>query len=189
MKRIAITVAALATFAAIGLSGLHADAQGMMGRGYGGMGYGMGPGMMSGQGGWGRGMMGAYDEGWFEALKKKLAITPAQESAWTGYVSAAKANSQSMIDTHNNMDFDAVNKMSAQEQIDFMRSMHEARIDQMSKVLEARDKLFKALDDKQRQTAETALGGYGMGFGGMGPGMMGYGGAPCGGPGQGPQGR
>jgi hypothetical protein len=191
MKRIAKVVAA-AAFSVVGFYGLQAAAQGMgMGRGGGyGMGYGMGPGMMSGQG-WGGRMMGAYDEGWFEALKKKLAITPAQEGAWNGYVTAAKTNAKTMIDTHNNMDFDALSKMSAKEQVAFMRSMHEARIDQMGAVLDARETLLKALDDNQRKIAETALGGYGLGMGGgmMGGPGMGYGGAPCGGPGQSPQGR
>lgn len=174
MKRIAMTVAAVAAFGAVGLYGLHAMAQGM------GPGTGMGPGMM--MGGQGRGpMMGAYDQGWFDALKKKLAITSAQEKAWDAYVAAAQANAKSMIDTHNSIDFEAVQKMAPKDQVDFMRKMHETRLDQMTSVIEARDALFKVLDDKQQKTAQTALGSYGMGYGGMmmGPGMMGYGGMPC----------
>ncbi|MBI2241468.1 MAG: Spy/CpxP family protein refolding chaperone [Magnetospirillum gryphiswaldense] len=164
MKRITMTVVA-AAFGIVGLYGLHAMAQGM------GPGYGMGPGMM----------MGAYDQGWFDALKKKLAISSAQEKAWDAYVAAAQANAKSMIDTHNSIDFEAVQKMAPKEQIDFMRKMHETRLDQMTSVIEARDALFKVLDDKQQKIAQTALGGYGMGFGGMmmGQGMMGYGGMPC----------
>jgi len=168
MKRFAMTVAAAAALGVVGLYGLHAVAQGM------GPGTGMGSGMM--MGGQTRGpMMGAYDQGWFDALKKKLAVTPAQEKAWDAYVAAAKANAQSMIDTHNNVDFEAVQKMAPKEQVDFMRKMHEARIDQMTSVVEARDALFKLLDEKQQKTASTALGSYGMGVGGM----MGGGGMPC----------
>lgn len=175
MKRIAMTVAA-AAFGIVGLYGLHAVAQGM------GPGYGMGPGMMMGGQGRGLGpqMMGAYDQGWFDALKKKLAITSGQEKAWDAYVTAAKANAQSMTDTHNSIDFDAVQKMAPKDQVDFMRKMHESRLDQMTTVIEARDALFKVLDAQQQKLAQTALGGYGMGIGGMmGPGMMGYGGMPC----------
>jgi hypothetical protein len=178
MKRIAMTIAAAAALGVVGLYGVHAVAQGM---GY-GMGNGMGPGMMmGGQGqGWGQ-MMGAYDQGWFDALKKKLAITPAQEKAWGAYVATAQANVQSMTDTHNSIDFDAVQKMAPKDQVDFMRKMHESRLEQMTTVLEARDTLFKVLDDKQKTVAQTAIGGYGMGFGGMmmGGGMMGNGGMPC----------
>jgi len=183
MKRFAMTAVAVTAVALVGLNGVHAGAQGMMGGSYG---YGMGPGMMGGYGGgqgWGQ-MMGAYDQGWFDALKEKLAITPAQQKAWDSYVAAAKDNAQSMIDTHKGMDFDALRKMDSKDQIAFMRGMHEARIDQMSKVLDARDNLFKVLDDKQKKVAEIALGGYGMGMGyGMGPGMMGGGwqGKPSGG--------
>ncbi|NFV80998.1 Spy/CpxP family protein refolding chaperone [Magnetospirillum aberrantis] len=168
MKRIAMTIAAATALGVVGLYGVHALAQGM--------GYGMGPGMMmGGQGpGWSR-MMGAYDQGWFDALKKKLAITTAQEQAWNAYVSAAQANVQSMTDTHNSIDFDAVQKMAPKDQVDFMRKMHERRLDQMTTVLEARDTLFNVLDDKQKAIAQTAVGGYGMGFGGM----MGSGGMPC----------
>jgi len=178
MKRITMTIAAAAALGVVGLYGVHAVAQGW--------GYGMGPGMMmGGQGhGWGQ-MMGAYDQGWFDALKKKLAITPAQEKPWGAYVAAAQANAKAMTDTHNSIDFDAVQKMAAKDQVDFMRKMHESRLEQMTTVLEARDALFTALDDKQKAVAQTAIGGYSMGFGGM---MMG-GGMPCYGPSQAPVGK
>ncbi|TAN63636.1 MAG: hypothetical protein EPN20_09335 [Magnetospirillum sp.] len=166
MKRIAMTVAAAAALGVVGLYGLHAVAQGM------GPGTGMGSGMM--MGGQTRGpTMGAYDQGWFDAMRTKLAITPTQEKVWNAYVAAAQANAKSMIDTHNSIDFEAVQKMAPEDQVDFMRKMHEARIDQMTSVIEARDALLKVLDEKQQKTASTALGSYGIG------GMMGGSGMPC----------
>lgn len=189
MKRIALTIA-VATLGLAALVGAQADAQGM------------GPGMMMGQGGrgWSQ-MIGAYDQGWFDALHTKLAITPAQQGPWDSYVAAARASAAWMVETHNAVDFDAVQKMAPKDQIDFMRKMHAARLDQLTRVVDARDALLKVLAPHQQSIAQTALGGYGLGFGPMmgqgggygqmpGPaGHMGNGGAPCFGPPAPPSGK
>ncbi|CAA7626584.1 conserved hypothetical protein [Candidatus Terasakiella magnetica] len=155
MKSNILTIVAAVAF---GLAGGPVLAQGM---GYGGM----GPGMMGGQG-YGQMMGGVYDQAWFEALKKKLAITSAQEKPWNAYVAAVNSNTKSMIELHNKTDYPALQKMEQKEQLNFMRSMHEARIDQMTMVIDARDALMKSLDEKQQRLASAALPGTGMmGFG------------------------
>ena len=142
-----------------------------------GPGYGMGPGRGMGPG---PGMMGGrnFDTGWLDSAKAKLAITPAQDKAWTAYADSVRANAQSMQDLHNGMDVDAIRKMSPDDRLNFMRSMHDSRIEQMNAVVQARDALTKVLDPKQKELATTLLGpnAYGRGGNGWGPGgMMGYG--------------
>lgn len=187
MKRSTKILAAVAAIGAAGLIGTQVLA---FGPGYGyGPGYGMGPGMMGGpmmhggygpmmQGGYGPMMMGGTtDPAWFATLKQQLAITPAQEKAWTAYVDTVQANAQSMQDTHNNMDFQALRQMSPDDLRGFMQGMHASRLDQMTAVATAREDLFKVLDDNQKRLATSALGNFGPGFG---PGSrMAYGGAPC----------
>ncbi len=139
------------------------------GPGYGG---GMGPGMMGSS---------PYDTGWLDSAKAKLGITAAQDRAWTAYADAVRANVQSMRDMHDSMDVEAIRKMSPDDRLTYMRSLHDSRIEQMNAVVKARDALVKGLDAKQQRLAATLLGpnGYGMGGNGWGPGGM-MGGGPGG---------
>lgn len=170
MKR---TTKIAATVAVLGVAGLIGTQVLAFGPGY-GMGHGM---MMGGpmmHGGYGPMMMGGTtDPALFATLKQKLAITPAQEKAWTAYVDAVQTNAQSMQDTHNGMDFQALRQMSPDDLRGFMQGMHASRLDQMTAVATARENLFKLLDDNQKRLAATTLGNFGPGT------MLAHGGPHC----------
>jgi hypothetical protein len=127
-------------------------------------------------------MAGLQNQAWFDALKDKLAITADQEAAWTAYVTAATDAAEDMLDTHEQMDPNTLSQLSPDDLRAYMQGMHEQRLDQMIAVVEARNALFKALDDKQTRIANATLGNSGMGMGmgmGMGTAMMGEGFGPC----------
>jgi hypothetical protein len=176
MKRTTKIAATVAVLGVAGIVGAQAVA------GWAGPGHGMmmgGPMMHGGygpmmHGGYGPMMMGgATDPAWFATLKQKLVITPAQEKAWTAYVDAVQTNAQSMQDTHNGMDFQALRQMSPDDLRGFMQGMHASRLDQMTAVATARDDLFKLLDDNQKRLATATLGNFGPGT------MLAYGGPHC----------
>jgi hypothetical protein len=170
--------------------------------------YGMGPGMMRDRGGgwgpgyrqdegrgWGpgmgpmhrmgRGMMGGgpgsfLDTERLDAMKRDLAVTPAQEAVWIKYSKAVQDAAAAAKETRSSVDTDAVAKMSRAERYDFFAKLHEQRWQQHQAVRTAARELFATLDEKEKDVAEDTLpglGGFGprAGFGpggGFGPGMM-----------------
>jgi hypothetical protein len=174
MKRFTQIATAVALIGVGGLIGGQVLAHGTgMGQG---PGYGMGSGMMMGHGPGQMPMAGVQNQAWFNALKDKLAITADQDAAWTAYVEAASGAMEDMIDTHDQMDPDALNQLSPDDLRSYMQGMHEQRLDQMIAVVEARNALFKVLDEKQTRIAKATLRNSGMG---MGTAMMGEGFGPC----------
>ncbi len=164
--RPASRIIAAALFAAAALAGARVLAQGPGG--------GMGPGMMAGP---------AASQDWLDAAKAKLGITAGQDQAWTAYADSVRANAQSTQDMRSGMDSEAIGKMSPDQRMEYMRSLHDSRIGQMDAVSQARDGLVKVLDDRQKQLVPSVLGQSGTGMGGYGSGpggMMGAG--PDGGP-------
>ncbi|HVZ51820.1 MAG TPA: Spy/CpxP family protein refolding chaperone, partial [Pseudolabrys sp.] len=158
---------------------------GMM-RGYGpGMGPG-GPGMERGPGmgpGWqgprgegpgprgpggpgGRGF-GLADPAQIEQLKGELAITPAQEAAWTKYAKTMQDAATSMQTVRQSMDPATIAKMTPQDRYAFMTTMRGERQKQFEAVNSATDELFKTLDDGQKAKALEVLPGLGFGPGRM----------------------
>ncbi len=120
------------------------------------MGHGMG--MM--------GMMGpsVTDPAQLDALKTRLAITPAQEGAWKAYADTLKAVPA--------LDTSAIQAAKTPgERYDAMAKQHQARFEAMISVHKATADLYAVLDDQQKTNAR-----FGMGHGPM---MMGRGG--CGG--------
>lgn len=136
MKRVTRLLAAMVLGIA-GLAGAAALAQGPA------------PGMMGG---------GSIDTGWLDAAKARLGITAGQDKAWAAYADAVRSNVQSMRDMHDSMDPAAIRKMSPDERQQFMQGVHDSRIEQMNAVSQARDALFKVLDDRQKQLAATLPG-------------------------------
>ena len=157
-------------------------AQGMMGGGWGpgmhgghGMGGGHGHGMMGGH----HGMMGghgpqgaAFDpSSHFDALKTELAITPAQETAWTEYRTTLEETATAM--------HAAVEGKAGEDPHAFMTEMHAERQKSFETVKAAADKLLASLDETQKTKAEEILPGLASHHGpmghGPGPGMGGGG--------------
>lgn len=185
--------------------GMMGDRDGGWGPGYtqdGGRGWG--PGMMGGRGmgpGYmhhmGRSMMGD-GPGWMfadtaqlDAAKRELAVTPAQEPAWSKYAKTVQDAAAAVKTLRDGVDPATVSKMSPTERQALFAKVHEQRWQQLETVRAAARELFATLDEKQKEVAEDVLpglGGFGprAGFGpggGFGPGMMHGGGR--GGPGYG----
>jgi periplasmic protein CpxP/Spy len=101
------------------------------------------------------------------ALKEKLQITPAQEGAWTTYMSALKPASN--VQRPERGEFD---KLTTPERIDRMRALRVAHEAEMDKRADATKAFYAALTPEQKKVfdAETlrhARGGHG-GHGHMG---------------------
>ena len=138
--------------------GAHAGAGFMRGEGPAGMGHGrmqhMGRGMTHG----GPGLTQA-DPAQIEALKNELGITLAQEPAWTNYVKALQDAAAATKTTRDNVDRDAVSKMSPQDRYAFMTKMREQRQKQFEAVKTTADQLVATLDDRQKAKAQEILPG------------------------------
>lgn len=150
---------------------------GMMGRGmHEGMerrmGQGMGPGM---RGNFERGgpRFGFADSAQLDALKRDLGITAAQEAAWTKYAKAVEDAETTRRNNRDNIDRDAVRKMTPEDRNAFRQSMQEQRRTQFDAIKTSADELIATLDDAQKQKARQSLPGLAFGYGG-GPGGHGH---------------
>lgn len=123
------------------------------------------------------------DPAQIEALKSELGITPAQEPAWANYVKALQDAAATMKMTRDNVDHDAVGKMSPQDRYAFVTKTREQRQKQFEAVKTTADQLVAALDNRQKATAQEILPGLAS----FGPGTR-YG-AVMGGPRHGHQGQ
>ncbi|MES3001723.1 MAG: Spy/CpxP family protein refolding chaperone [Pseudomonadota bacterium] len=90
------------------------------------------------------------------ALKQKLQLTPAQESAWTTFTGAMKPTGN-MMQRPQRGEFE---KLSTPERIDKMRAMRTARMAEMDKRAEATKTFYATLSPEQKKVfdAETARG-------------------------------
>jgi hypothetical protein len=138
------------------------------------MGMGMDHGMMKGMGhemmgpGMMHGMHGAPGPGFADAaaideLKGELAITPAQEPAWSKYVKAAQDAAAAMKTTREGVDPQAVGKMSPADRFAFVSKMREQGQKQFASVKAAGDELLAALDATQKAKANDILPGLAFG--------------------------
>lgn len=93
------------------------------------------------------------------ALKAKLQITPAQESAWTTFT----ANMQPPARTGERPDRAAFDKLTTPERIDRMRAMRAERDTRMDKRADATKTFYAALTPEQQKVfdANTMRGGPG----------------------------
>ena len=96
------------------------------------------------------------------ALKEKLQITAAQETAWNSFASAMQpaANLQ-------RPDRQAMANMTTPERIDQMRAMRDRRNAEMDRRAEATKAFYAQLTPEQKKTfdTETARMGHGHGHG------------------------
>jgi len=146
----------------------------MHGDGAGGMGPGMmrhmGPGMMQRMhGAMGPGMMGPGGPGFafadhtqIDKLKAELAITSAQEAAWTKYAKTVQDAAATMKATR-----ESANSTNPQDRFAFASKMREQGQKQFQAVKSAANELLAQLDDTQKTKAQQILPGLAFG-----PGMM-----------------
>lgn len=144
-------------------------------------GWGMGRGMMGGYG-WGGGMMGYGPEtmmdrvdGRLAFMKTELKITDAQSGAWDEFAKVFRQTSE----THNQLMTSMMKEMQdgsffkkpLPERLQYQQTLMESRVEDIKTIRDALDKLYKALDDSQKKSAdEIVLPMMGMGMGrGMGP--------------------
>jgi hypothetical protein len=135
-----------------------------------GMGFGMHPGMMHGAPG-----LAFTDPAQIDSLKNDLAITSAQEPAWTKYTKAVQDAQAAMKSAHEGIDPTSISKMSVQDRFTFMTSMREQGQKQFEAVQTAANELLATLDESQKSKATNSLPGLiSFGPGSMhGLGMMG----------------
>ena len=121
-----------------------------------------GPGMMHG----GPGQTFA-DPARIDALKAELAITPAQEPAWTKYAKAVQDAAASMKTTRESVDPDVVSKMTPADRFAFVTKMREQGQKQFGAVKAAAEELLATLDATQKAKATDILPGLAFGPGPM----------------------
>ena len=135
----------------------------------------------SGPGGMGHGMMGMGgparfgDAASIDTLKSDLAITAAQEPAWSAYAKTLKEQTSSMQDMRQGMDPQAIRSMSQEGQVKFMNQMMEIRQTHFDQIKTAADLLLPSLTDFQKGKASAILPGLasaGSMHAGMGGPMM-----------------
>lgn len=153
-----------------GMMGNH----GQMGQGkHGQEGHGMrgqmGQGMhgQMGQGQRGGPGFAQFDPARVDTLKTELAITAAQEPAWTKYTKAVQDQAEARKATREKIDHDAVRKMNADERLTFMTQMREQRQKEVEVVQTALKELLATLDDAQKAKAQNTLPGLAFGPGNM----------------------
>jgi len=141
----------------------HGKGPGMKGMEHGpGMMKGMWPGMMHG----GPGQTFA-DPARIGALKAELAITAAQEPAWTKYTNAVQDAAATMKTARESVDTDVVGKMTTADRFAFVTKRREQGQTQFGAVRAAADELFATLNATQKTKAGDILPGLAFGPGQM----------------------
>lgn len=145
---------------------------GMMQHQGGAMGPGMGKGMMHHKGGaMGPGMMqgGAgqtpFDPARLATLKTELAITAAQETAWTKYTTAVQDAATAMSTTRGDIDPNTVRNMTPADRFAFVTKIREQAQARFTAVQTAANELLAVLDDTQKTKARNILPGLAFGPG------------------------
>ena len=124
-----------------------------------GMMKGMGPGMMHGGPG-----QNFSDPARIGALKAELAITPAQEPAWTKYAKAVQDAAASMKAARESVDPDVVRKMTPADRFAFVTKRREQGQAQSGAVKAAVEELLATLDATQKAKAIDTLPGLAFGL-------------------------
>ena len=142
----------------------HGMGPGMMGR----MDHDMRPGVMNGMGPQmmhGEPGQTFADPARIDALKAELAITPAQEPAWTKYARAVQDAAATMKTARHSVDTDIVSKMTPADRFAFVTKMRKQRQTQAEGVKAAAEELLATLDATQKAKATDILPGLAFGPG------------------------
>ena len=124
----------------------------------------MGPGMM------GPGMQGSatqtpFDPARLATLKSELAITAAQEVAWTKYTKAVEDAATALSTTRADIDPNTVRNMTPADRFAFVSKIREQAQSRFTAVQTAANELLAVLDDTQKTKAGTLLPGLAFGPG------------------------
>lgn len=133
-----------------------------------GMHHDLGPGMMHSMGPrmkQGRADQTFSDPARLDALKAELAITPAQQSAWTKYAKAVQTAASAVKTGRENVDPEVVSKMTPADRFAFVSKMRAQRQTQLEVVKAAAEELLVTLDETQKATAADILTGLAFGLG------------------------
>jgi hypothetical protein len=142
-----------------GYGGRHGMGRGRgMGLDHDGPGHGFGGGPRHGR-------FGAADPAQLDSVKKELAITPAQEAAWTKYAGAVREAADSARKRREGVNAGAARGLSVEEFRKFRDLLIEQRRKEQDIVRAAVDELIKSLDEKQVAIAREVLPGYAFGPG------------------------
>lgn len=146
----------------MGRGGMMGPGMGMMGQGMmmGGcpmMGAMMGPMMGTGAG---DDKPQAFAEGRIAFLKAELAITEAQQGAWTAYAEAIRKNLGNMQTMHATMG-QVMGAKTPGERLDAHVAAMEGRLAALKDMKPALTGLYSALSDDQKKKADTLLTGMG----------------------------
>lgn len=129
----------------------------------------------AGEYGYHMGMMGRMDPEKMEAmmakrsaaLKAKLKITAAQESAWTAYTAAMKPSAKMKQERPDRAELD---KLTTPERIDKMHALRKQHMDDMQAAMDKRDEATKtfyaALTPEQKKVFDAEHTRMGMWHGG-----------------------
>lgn len=115
----------------------------------------------SGMGGNMRGMMTLmqHPEGQIAFLKAELKITAAQETAWSAFADALRAYATQMNGTHDTMTQQRGDgDKPLPESLSFRVQMMEMHLASLKTYQEAVTKIYGALTDEQKKTADDLLG-------------------------------
>jgi len=120
----------------------------------------MGPGMMQGGA-----AQTPFDPARLATLKTELAITNAQETAWTKYTTAVQDAATAMGTTRANVDPNTVRNMTPADRFAFVSKIREQAQARFTAVQTAANELLAVLDDTQKTKARNILPGLAFGPG------------------------
>ncbi len=105
----------------------------------------------------GGGMMGAMTEQRLTKLKAELKITDAETSVWDGYVTAVKAQGETMTANRETM-MKAMGEGTAVAKIETHIAAMEKMVGALKTLKTATEALYASLDEAQKKTADKVLG-------------------------------
>jgi hypothetical protein len=103
------------------------------------------------------GRPGAFIEGRLAFLKTELGITDAQMDVWEDYADAVRSATGSMQQMHETM-MSGDWPTSFPERMERREQMMSARIETLRTLRDAAVPLYEALDDQQKQVADSIMG-------------------------------
>ena len=132
---------------------------------HGRMGPGMGKGMMQHQGMQRGDGQTPFDPARLATMKTELAITTAQETAWTKYTTAVQDAATAMSATRADIDPNTVRNMAPADRFAFVSKIREQAQSRFTAVQTAANELLAVLDDTQKTKARNILPGLAFGLG------------------------
>jgi hypothetical protein len=120
-----------------------------------------GPGMMGGgghmMGGGGAPLDTARTDAWLDEAKTAIGIAAEQETLWSAYADAVRADRTSMLEMHNQMPAMMQRGANGPDRLQAHLSLMSTRLASLQGVEAATRALYEAMSAEQRQRADDAL--------------------------------